>query len=82
MTGIDLLAALTDIVRTCAGDPSIVLTPKTSLRDIKDWDSAKTAALVLAIEDRFAIKLRSRGIDGLRDVGDWLRILRARGVGD
>ncbi len=78
--GTELLAVLADIFRDCFGDPTLVLTRRTSARDIPAWDSAKMVFLVLAVEDRFGITMKSREIDNLRNVGDWVRLLEARGV--
>jgi acyl carrier protein len=78
MKGAELYAALTGIFRECFDDGSIVLAPRTSARDIAGWDSAKMVYLILAVEDRFAIRMRSREIDALRCVGDWVRLIEAR----
>jgi acyl carrier protein len=34
--------------------------------------------LVLAVEERFEIRMRSREIDALRCVGDWAKLIEAR----
>jgi acyl carrier protein len=46
----------------------IVLTPETKASDIYGWDSFKQ--IVMAVEDRFGVRLRTREIDNLRNVGD------------
>jgi acyl carrier protein len=78
MTAPDILSELTAIFRDCFGDETIVLLPSTSARDIPGWDSAKMVLLVLAVEERFEIRMRSREIDALRCVGDWVKLIEAR----
>jgi acyl carrier protein len=48
----------------------IVLTPETKASDIYGWDSFKQIEIVMAVEDRFGVRLRTREIDNLRNVGD------------
>jgi acyl carrier protein len=78
MTASDILSDLTAIFRDCFDDENIVLWPSTSARDIPGWDSAKMVLLILAVEERFAIRTRSREIDALRCVGDWVKLIEAR----
>lgn len=78
MSEADVYAALTEIFRDCFDDDAIVLRAATSARDIAGWDSAKMVYLILAVEERFAIRMRSREIDALRCVGDWVRLILAR----
>jgi acyl carrier protein len=78
MTEADIYAALTEIFHDCFDDKAIVLGATTSARDIAGWDSAKMVYLILAVEERFAIRMRSREIDALRCVGDWARLIGAK----
>ncbi len=78
MTASGILSDLTAIFRDCFDDETIVLRPSTSARDIPGWDSAKMVLLILAAEERFGIRMRSREIDALRCVGDWVKLIEAR----
>jgi acyl carrier protein len=77
MTAPDILSELTAIFRDCFDDEAIVLVPTTSARDIPGWDSANMVLLILAVEERFEIRMRSREIDALRCVGDWVKLIEA-----
>jgi acyl carrier protein len=80
----DILDALTHIFRENFDDDALVLTPATSARDIRGWDSAKLVMLILAVEERFNIRLHSREIDSLRNIQNWIEIIetaRLRNVG-
>lgn len=72
---------LAEIFRECLGAPDLVLRPATRLRDIPHFDSAKMVMLVLTVETQFGLRLHSRDIDGLRCFGDWVRLLKANGIG-
>ncbi len=74
VTSSDLLAALTQIFRENFDNESLVLSLATTRRDVSGWDSAKTVLLVLAVEERFDIRLRSKEIDALRSIGDWVKL--------
>jgi acyl carrier protein len=77
VTRSELLAQLTQIFRENLGDENLALTTATTMRDIPGWDSAKTVLLILAVEQRFGIRLRSREIDSLRSIENWLDVIEA-----
>ncbi len=80
MTQPELLAALTEIFRENFDDENLVLTMTTTASDIAGWDSAKMVMLVLAAEERFDVRFRSRDIDALRTIGDWVALIEAAGA--
>jgi acyl carrier protein len=80
MTEAALLSVLTGIFRECFDDPDLVLNLKTSPRDIPTWDSTRMISLLLAVEERFNITMKSHEMDSLRCIGDWVRVLTARGI--
>jgi len=71
----EVLAVLTQIFRESFEDESLTLTEKTTAKDIKDWDSARMVLLILAVEERFAVRFRSREIEALRSIGDWIALI-------
>jgi acyl carrier protein len=48
----------------------IKLAADTTADQIAGWDSFKQIEIVMAVEERFGIKLQTREIDNLRNVGD------------
>lgn len=74
----DTITRLTAIFRQCFEDESIVLRPEMKARDIPSWDSAKMVMLILAVEESFDVRFRSREIDALRCVGDWVHLIDVR----
>jgi acyl carrier protein len=74
----DIDAGLTDIFHDLFADETIVLTPGTTAADVHGWDSIKHISLIVAVEDRFGIKWKTSEIDGLKNVGDLQRMIRAK----
>ena len=70
-----ILAELTDIFRDLFGNDGLVLTPATTAQDVKGWDSLKHIGLIVAVEDRFHIKMKSSEIERLANVGDLVRVI-------
>ena len=50
-----------------------------SAPDVKGWDSFKQIEIIMATEERFDVKLTSAELDGLRKLGDLVRIVAERG---
>ena len=78
MTQGQILAILTELFRDTLDNSLIELKLTDRESDIPGFDSAKKVHLVLSVEERFGIRLRSRDIDALRSVADWMRIVAAR----
>jgi acyl carrier protein len=70
-----LLADLTQIFRAAFDDDGLVLSQTTTARDIKEWDSAKMILLILAVEEHFSVRFRSKEIEALRSIGDWVALI-------
>jgi acyl carrier protein len=56
----------------------IVLTAQTSARDVEGWDSFKQIEIVMAVEERFNIKMLTREMDGLKNVGDLVSVIEKK----
>ncbi|GAA0313717.1 acyl carrier protein [Sphingomonas oligophenolica] len=78
MTDSEILERLTDIFHDILDDDSIVLQPETTAADIKDWDSANHINIVVAVEGRFGIKIRNAEVERLKDVGDFVALIRSK----
>ena len=71
-------AGLAEIFHDLFGDDTLVLRPGMTAADVPGWDSIKHISLIVAIEDRFGIKWKTSEIDGLKNVGDMQRTIRAK----
>jgi acyl carrier protein len=70
MTEIEIYSALTAIFYDVFLRDDLVLTPKLSAKDVPGWDSFKQIEILIATEQHFGIKLSTREIDALTNVGD------------
>ena len=59
---------------------NIVLRPDLNAHDVEGWDSMKQIELLLALEQRFAMKFTSKEVDLMRNLGDISTIVAARGT--
>ena len=53
----------------------IALTPELTARDVPGWDSFKQIEIIVALEERYGIKFRTKELDALTNVGDLARTL-------
>lgn len=56
----------------------IELTPALSAKDVKGWDSFKQIEIIMASEEKWAIKFNTRELDALRTLGDLVRMIGAK----
>jgi acyl carrier protein len=71
-------AALTEIFNDVFMKEDMVLTPELSAKDVKGWDSFKQIEIIISCEERFGIKLNTREIDSLKNVGDLVRVIGSK----
>jgi acyl carrier protein len=70
MTLDDIYSGLNAIFRDIFMRGDISLTPDTTAADVSGWDSFKQIEIIMAIEEHFKVKLSTREVDGLNNVGD------------
>jgi acyl carrier protein len=81
MTDDEVLAAMTPIFRETFSDEGMVPTMGMAAKDVPGWDSYKQVNILIAVEERFGVKFRSREIDRLGNVGDLVGLVRAKLAG-
>jgi acyl carrier protein len=62
--------ALTEIFRDVFMRDDLALTPVLSAKDVEGWDSFKMIEIIMAVEERFSIKMTTLELDNLQNVGD------------
>ena len=72
---------LNAVFREVFDDETLAVGPETTAADIPDWDSQAHIAPNVAAEERFGVRFRTAELEGLKDVGDFVRLIRARLVG-
>lgn len=78
MTDAEIYDGLTGLFHDVFNDDSIVLTPQTTADQVAGWDSVKMVTIILGVEQRFDVKLRSREVDKLKNVGDLADLVRSK----
>jgi acyl carrier protein len=74
----DILQGVCELIGKLLDRPGFVAAMPTRLASIEGWDSMKQVMLVLAIEERFGIRLRNPDIARLKSVGDAVEIISAK----
>jgi acyl carrier protein len=69
---------LTAIFREVLVREDIELRPELTAKDVPGWDSFKQIEIVLAVEAKYGIKLRTREVDALDNVAALVRIILAK----
>ena len=69
-TETEVYNALTEIFRDVFLRDDIELSPELTAKTVQGWDSFKQIELIMACEERWAIRFNTRELDALRCVGD------------
>jgi acyl carrier protein len=78
MTEPEIYQRLTTIFRDVFLRDDLVLSPGLSAQDITDWDSFKQIEIIIAVEEQFGIKFRTREMDSLNNVGDLVHLIASK----
>ncbi|MGH7210533.1 MAG: acyl carrier protein [Acetobacteraceae bacterium] len=77
-TEAEITTALTEIFRDVFTRDDMELTSALSAKDVEGWDSFKQIEIIIATEERFGIKMTTRELDSLRNVGDLVRVVAGK----
>ena len=70
-----IYAELPEIFNEVLMSDTMKLTPELSGKDVPGWDSFKQIEIMVTVEERFKIKLNTREIDSLKNVGDLAQVI-------
>jgi len=73
-----ILERLTRVFREVFDDQAIVVQPDMTARDVEKWDSLSHVDMIILVEEEFAIRIPTLEVMGLKNVGDLVRIIRAK----
>jgi len=76
MTETEILTALTAIFRDIFDDETAVITPESSAADFDAWDSLSNVNIMVASEMRFGVRFKTSEVEGLRNVGELIALIR------
>ena len=74
----DILGELQPIFHEVFDDDSIVVTNETNADMIEDWDSLSHIRLVAAISKYFGVKFALGELQGLKNVGEMVDLIREK----
>lgn len=66
------------IFRDVLDNPKLVLTDKTTARDVEGWDSLNHMTLVMTIEEHFKVRFATFEVMGWHSVGEMLDCLEGK----
>ena len=78
MTEAETYAELTNVFREVFDDDGLMLNSDTTADDIPGWDSQANITLVVAAEQRFGVRFRTAEIESLRNVGEFIQLIRLK----
>lgn len=59
-------------------DEELEITPEMTAKDYEDWDSLAQIQLIVETEHRFGVKLTTQEMNGLKNVGDFIRLIEGK----
>lgn len=74
----EIYAALTTIFQDVFMRDDLVLTPGLSAKDVEGWDSFKQIEIIIATEQQFGVRFKTRELDGLQAVGDLAKLIQSK----
>ena len=80
MTREEAFERLTNVFCDVFDDDTIELTEETTADDIEDWDSFEHINLVVAVEEEFGFKIPMGKTVTMKNVGEMVEIIKARGT--
>ena len=72
------IETVADLIRRNSGDENVEITPATTARDVKGWDSLTHMRIILDVEKHFRIRLRAGEVARMTCVGDLLEIIELK----
>jgi acyl carrier protein len=76
MTDEEIYEQLTEIIRDVLMNFDLVLRPDLTANEVDGWDSYKMIEIVLAVESHFGMKVKSKELDELENIGDLVALIR------
>ena len=76
MTDEEIYEQLTEIIRDVLMNFDLVLRPDLTAKEVEGWDSYKMIEILLAVESHFGLKVKSKELDDLENVGDLVALIR------
>jgi len=66
---------LKQVFKDVFGRDDIILSPELTAADVVGWDSFRQVEITLALEERFKIRIRTKELSSLQNVGDLVSLV-------
>jgi acyl carrier protein len=76
MTDEEIYEQLTEIIRDVLMNFDLVLRPDLTANEVDGWNSFKMIEIILAVESHFGMKVKSKELDNMENVGDLVTLIR------
>ncbi len=73
-----IYVGLTEIFREVFSNPVMSIDAGTNAEQIEDWDSFAQVNIIVAVEARFGVRIRSVEAQKLKNVGDLVRLIHLK----
>ena len=77
-TEAEIYGDLTEIFHDVFMRDDIKLSPELTAKGVQGWDSFKQIEIIMASEEKWAIKFSTRELDALRTVGDLAKMIETK----
>lgn len=78
MTRTEITKNLNEVFCEVFEDPNIAIRDETTAQDIPKWDSVSHIDMICMVEDKFRIKLTTKEVAGLKNVGELISVLEKK----
>jgi acyl carrier protein len=76
MTDGEIYEQLTEIIRDVLMNFDLVLRPDLTANEVDGWNSFKMIEIIVAVESHFGLKVKSKDLDEMENVGDLVTLIR------
>lgn len=80
MSDSEIYAFLQDVLRETFEKDDLLIRPDLTARDVVGWDSFKQVEITLALEEKYGIRIRTRELNNVADVGELVKLVQQKVV--
>lgn len=82
MNSAQVLQQLNELFSEIFQRDDLILSPSTTAEDVAGWDSFKQIEIAVAVEEKFSIRLRTRDMTNLKNVGELVDFILEKTSGE
>lgn len=78
LTTNEIFEKLTEIFHDVFDDPTLILTPELTAKDVEEWDSLTHVRLMLTVGKSFNVNFTAAEVGNLKNVGDLVALIKSK----